>query len=257
MLGDSCIEIFITDKIAATRPPQEPSRAYVSSVGMGQIDRETAMADQSSVDLESEEARIRSVYAQRQGSLRYSWFNHGQLFRIQALERDILAVLRSRKFNHLHDKRILEIGCGTGQWLREFIKWGACPDHVAGIDVLSDRVSQAKQLCPQGVKIYCGNAANLSFSGATFDLVFQFTVFSSILDATVKEVLAHEMLRVLKQGGLILWYDFFLNNPSNPDVRGIRKREIAHLFPDCRIDLHRVSLAPPLDPLLAPYSWQG
>lgn len=215
------------------------------------------MTERSTDDLQSEEARIKSVYAQRKGSLRYSWFNQGQLFRIQALEREILAVLRSRNFSHLYDKRILEIGCGTGHWLREFVKWGACPDQVAGIDVLSDRVSQAKQLCPQGVKIYCGNAANLSFSGATFDLVFQFTVFSSILDATVKEVLAHEMLRVLKQGGLILWYDFFLNNPSNSDVRGIRKGEITHLFPDCRIDLHRVSLAPPLNRLLAPCSWLG
>ena len=140
----------------------------MSSVESGQIDRETTMTDQSSVDLESEEARIRSVYAQRQGTLRYSWFNHGQLFRIQALERDILAVLRSKNFNSLHDKRILEVGCGTGQWLREFIKWGACPDYVTGIDVLSDRVSQAKQLCPQGVNIYCRNAANLSFSDATF-----------------------------------------------------------------------------------------
>jgi ubiquinone/menaquinone biosynthesis C-methylase UbiE len=215
------------------------------------------MTEQSKVDLESEETRIRSVYEQRQGSFRYSWFNQGQLFRVHELERDILAILRSKGLSHLHDKKILEIGCGQGQWIREFIKWGAWPENMTGIDLLPDRVTRARQLCPQGVEIQCGNAARLPFRNHSFDLVLQFTVFSSILDLNVKEVLACEMLRVLKEGGLILWYDFHINNPRNPDTRGIRKREIDHLFPDCRIDLHRVSLAPPLSRLLAPYSWLG
>src|SRR6185295_7349966 len=117
------------------------------------------MTDQYNVDLESEETRIKSVYAQRQGSSRYSWFNQGQLFRVHELERDILAILRSKGLGHLHDKKILEIGCGQGQWLREFIKWGACPENITGIDLLPDRVTKARQLCPQGVEIQCGNAA--------------------------------------------------------------------------------------------------
>jgi ubiquinone/menaquinone biosynthesis C-methylase UbiE len=215
------------------------------------------MMDQPEVDLESEETRIKSVYAKRQGTFRYSWFNQAHAFRFQELERDILAVLRATDFEHLQEKRILEIGCGQGQWLRQFIKWGACPEHVTGIDILQDRVTQARQLSPPAMQIYCGNATRLPFNAAGFDLVVQFTVFSSILDVTVKEMVAHEMLRVLKEKGLILWYDFLLNNPSNPDVRGIRKREIVHLFPDCHIDFHRVSLAPPLCRLLAPYTWLG
>ena len=44
---------------------------------------------------------------------------------------------------------------------------------------------------------------------------------------------------------------------GNPDIRGIRMQEIAQLFPDCRIDLRRVTVAPPLSRLLAPYSWLG
>ena len=213
--------------------------------------------EQSEVDQESEEMRIRSVYSNRQGAFRYSWFNRAHVFRVQELERDILAVLRAADFEHLQDKRILEIGCGQGQWLNQLVKWGARPENVVGIDVLQNRVSQARQLCPQGVQIHCGNATRLPFDIARFDLVVQFTVFSSILDMTVKEMVAREMLRVLKDGGLILWYDFFVNNPSNSDVRGIRKYEITHLFPGCHIDFHRVSLAPPLCRLLAPYSWLG
>jgi ubiquinone/menaquinone biosynthesis C-methylase UbiE len=215
------------------------------------------MTDQSNVDLESEETRIKSVYEQRQGSSRYSWFNQGQLFRMHELERDILAILRSKGLGHLHDKKILEIGCGQGHWLREFIKWGACPENMTGIDLLPDRVTKARQLCPQGVEIQCGNAARLAFHNDSLDLVLQFTVFSSILDLNMKEVLAREMLRVLKESGLILWYNICTNNPRNPDVQGIRKHEIAQLFPDCRIDLHRVTVAAPLSRLLAPYFWLG
>jgi hypothetical protein len=71
----------------------------------------------------------------------------------------------------------------------------------------------------------------------------------------MKPNVARKMLRVLKRDGTILWYDYHMNNARNPDVRGVGKREIQALFPDCSIDLRRVTLAPPLTRLLAPYSW--
>jgi hypothetical protein len=72
------------------------------------------------------------------------------------------------------------------------------------------------------------------------------TVFSSILDAATRMNAAREMLGVLRPHGLILWYDFFVDNPWNPDVRGIGKREIYELFPKCRVRLERVTIAPPI-----------
>jgi hypothetical protein len=54
------------------------------------------------------------------------------------------------------------------------------------------------------------------------------------------------MLRVLTQGGAVLWYDFMYDNPRNPDVRGVRRREIAALFPGFSLDLVRITLAPPI-----------
>ncbi len=71
----------------------------------------------------------------------------------------------------------------------------------------------------------------------------------------MKRQIASEMLRVVKRDGLILWYDFHVNNPRNPDVRGIKKREIYQLFPGCRIELQRTTLVPPLVRLLAARSW--
>ena len=202
-----------------------------------------------------EEGRIRTAYAKRQDELRYSCFNSGHLFMLQERERQFLALLKRHGFGSITTKNILEIGCGKGTWLRDFIKWGAQPENLRGVDLLTDRVAQAQQLCPELVKIYCGNASNLPIPDATFDLVLQATVFSSILDTRMKQQIACEMLRVVKDDGLILWYDNHISNPWNLDTRGIKKQEIAQLFPDCKIHLQRITLAPPIYRLLAPYSW--
>ena len=205
---------------------------------------------------ETEETRIRAAYARRKGDdVLYSWFSPGHLFMLQERERLVLTLLKQHNFGVLTTKKILEIGCGTGSWLREFIKWGARPENIIGVELIPEHVAEAKRLCPSGIKIECGSAAKLPFSDETFDLILQSTVFTSILDSEMKQRVATEMIRVLKKEGVILWYDYHVNNPWNPDVRGVKKREIHRLFDGCRIDLQRITLAPPLVRLLAPYSW--
>ena len=63
------------------------------------------------------------------------------------------------------------------------------------------------------------------------------------------------MLRVAKPDGCIIWYDFSYNNPQNANVRGIRRKEITELFPDCTYLLRRVTLAPPVARYFVPVSW--
>lgn len=204
-----------------------------------------------------EEARIRAAYARRESTVdqrRYSYFDKGNLFLVQGMERAVLEVLRGHGLTTLWDKRILEVGCGTGGVLRRFIQYGADPANLCGIDLLPDRIERARYLSPN-VDFRCGNAEQLPYDDESFDIVMQFTVFTSILDPRMKQNVAREMLRVLKRDGIILWYDYHMNNPRNPDVQGVGKREIQALFPDCSIDLRRVTLAPPLARLLAPYSW--
>ena len=204
----------------------------------------------------AEEARIRAAYARREeADARYSWFSPGYQFMVQQRERRLLALLRRYGFPALESKTILEVGCGTGQWLRDFIKWGARPENVTGIDLLADRVSRARRLCPPAVRIERASAAELPFSDGTFDLVLQSTVFTSILDPDLKRRVAAEMIRVVKTNGFILWYDYHVNNPWNHDVRGVKKREIYTLFPGCSIDLQRITLAPPVARWIAPRSW--
>jgi ubiquinone/menaquinone biosynthesis C-methylase UbiE len=203
----------------------------------------------------AEEARIRAAYARREkNDERYSWFNPGYQMMVQECERRMLSLLMRSGFGELQFKTTLEVGCGTGHWLREFVKWGVRPENVTGIDLLPDRLLIARQLCAPAVRIQRASAASLPFSSESFDIVLQATVFTSILDEDVKRQAAAEMLRVLKPNGVILWYDYHVNNPRNPDVRGVKRREIDGLFPSCRIELERLTLVPPLARFLARYS---
>ncbi len=204
---------------------------------------------------EIEETRIREAYRKRHGISLYSWLSPGHLFLIQAREREFLGLLRRKGIETLAQKRILDVGCGNGYWIRQLINWGAYPQNIVGIDLLPDRVAEARKLSPNSVKIECGSAADLDLADLEFDVVLQSTVFSSVLDPSMKRQIATEMLRVLKADGLILWYDFHVNNPKNSDVQGVKKQEIFQLFPNCDIELRRITLVPPLVRIVSRYSW--
>jgi ubiquinone/menaquinone biosynthesis C-methylase UbiE len=154
-------------------------------------------------------------------------------------------VLHSNSFLPLNGKKILEIGCGTGKTLASLIELGAEPQNLFGVDLLPDRIEEARSRY-SNLYFECANAEKLNFLNASFDLILFFTVFSSILDGDMAKNVASEAQRVLKPGGAILWYDFRFNNPSNPNVRGIRKKDIRILFPKLGMQLSTVTLLPPL-----------
>jgi ubiquinone/menaquinone biosynthesis C-methylase UbiE len=156
-----------------------------------------------------------------------------------------------RTIGSLAGKRVLEVGCGSGNWL-EMLQGAA---SLSGIDLDPERAARAAARFP-GADIRAGDASNLPWADGSFDVVLQSTVFSSILDPGMRQAVASEMLRVLAPGGAILWYDFFVDNPSNPHVRGVRRREIEALFPGCRVSLRRATLAPPLARRIVPVSWK-
>lgn len=138
--------------------------------------------------------------------------------------------------------------------LREFIKYGARPENLYGIDLLPDRIEEANKLSPN-ISFTCGDAEDLPYEDSFFDIVLCSTVFRSILDRRMRQNIAREVLRVLRVEGIILWYDYHMNNPKNPDVIGVKKKEIKKLFPDCKFDFNKITSAPPITRIIAPYSY--
>jgi ubiquinone/menaquinone biosynthesis C-methylase UbiE len=204
----------------------------------------------------SERERLRAAYARRSNDdRRYSWFEPGHVFLMQERERAVLRALSRHGLEDLQALRILEIGCGDANWLRDLVRWGASPERLVGVDLLSDRLGDAVRKGPPEAGIAQASGEELPFPAETFDLVIQSTVFTSILDPAARMEVAREMMRVLRPGGRVLWYDFHVPSPGNPDVRPVSRGELRRLFPDAGIDVHRVTLAPPLARRVARWSW--
>ena len=175
-------------------------------------------------------------------------------FELEDRQRQFRTFLGEQQLLPLSPKKILEVGCGTGRWLRELIGWGADPANLHGVELLEACAARARRLCPPQVTIECGNAAQIRAEAESFDMVLQAGLFSSLYEPAMKRVIADEILRVLRPGGTLLWYDFCLKNPQNPYVQPISEEEIAQLFPSCPVVVRRVSLATPLVRVLAPRS---
>ncbi len=207
--------------------------------------------------MSGEADRIVADYDRRAAEIpaeRYAPAEPAPLFIRQGIERRVLSELRRAGALPLAGRRVLDAGCGRGQWLADLETWGARRADLAGVDLVPERVEESSARLP-GADIRRADATGLPFGDASFDLVLQSMMFSSILDEDVRRAAAAEMARVLAPGGLVLWYDFFVNSPGNPSVRGIRRGEVAELFPGFSIRWRRTTLAPPLVRLLAPRAW--
>jgi ubiquinone/menaquinone biosynthesis C-methylase UbiE len=210
------------------------------------------------VSLNHDLERLRAEYSDREhrfaSSDVYSLFNPAQLFLIQHRQRATLHLLRRHGLYPLHDKLLLEIGSGSGGVLLEYLSYSATPKNVYGIDILEYRLADAHARLPN-ISLACADGQRLPYPNLCFDLILQYTAFSSVLDDQIKVNMAREMVRVLKSpSGIILWYDYWLN-PTNPQAKGIRPSEIRRLFPNCEFEFHRITLAPPLTRRLASISW--
>jgi ubiquinone/menaquinone biosynthesis C-methylase UbiE len=197
--------------------------------------------------------RLTNVYREYSPTVAGRWNteNRGNLMIRAELERKIEDLLRSRELLPLTESKILDVGCGYGFFLLAMQVLGASPANVHGIDLLPERIEVARSTHP-GIALQVGNAEELPYTDASFDLVILSTVFTSVLDPTMRANIAGEVSRVLRREGSILWYDFRYDNPWNPHVRGMRRADVAKVFPGFALDLETVTPLPQLARRLGP-----
>jgi SAM-dependent methyltransferase len=164
----------------------------------------------------------------------------------QERERALAALLARHARKPCNEMDVLEVGCGSGDNLLGLLHLGFDPAKLTGNELLPDRAAAARHRLPAATRVIPGDALSASLPDASFDLVLQFTVFSSILDDAFQQHLATQMWRWLRPGGAVLWYDFTVDNPRNRDVRGVPARRVRELFPQACIESQRVTLAPPI-----------
>lgn len=203
--------------------------------------------------------RIRAEYARRDRDPavrdRYSPFRPDALFAAQTRERAVLRLLGQAGYEPLDRVSVLDVGCGEGGVLADLIRWGADPARLCGCDLLPGRVGAARRVLPAATRLAVADGGALPYPAASFDLVLQFTMLTSVLDDPLRQRIAAEMWRVLRPDGAILSYDFRFRRPDNPAVQAIQPRELCALFPQGACQTRRVTLAPPIARALARWSW--
>lgn len=195
------------------------------------------------------DAELRAVaarYARRPSDDRYNPLRPEVWQAQQERQRALIALLRRHVKGPLAALDVLEVGCGHGDNLLELLRLGCDPARLEGSELLPERAAAARRRLPVATVIHDGDASALPRADGSLDVVMQYTVFSSLLDPAFQACLAARMWRWVRPGGAVLWYDFTVDNPRNPDVRGVALSRIRQLFPAGRIEPRRITLAPPL-----------
>ena len=175
----------------------------------------------------SEAERIRRVYAQRDRrgprhpaiAEAYRRLNRERLGRMHAILRTVAPPPAGR---------LLDVGCGGGYDLTRWLEAGWPADRIAGTDVVERRAAAARGACP-AVDIRVGDGEALPFPAAAFDAATAVTVFSSILEPSLRARLFAEIERVVRPGGTILVYDFVVAKPTNRATVGMTLARLAEL----------------------------
>lgn len=96
--------------------------------------------------------------------------------------------------------RVLDLGCGPGNTLRRFARWG----HVYGFDFSLDALAFART---KGVtRVFSGDSTALPIASGMFDCVLALDVLEHVAD---DDAALREIARVLRPGGI-----FFFTVPA-------------------------------------------
>ncbi len=194
----------------------------------------------------TEPRAVAERYARRADGDRYSPLRPEVQRLLQQRQRALRDFFARAGIGNAAELRLVEVGCGSGGNLLELLQLGFEPRHLTGIELLPERLEQARERLPAALTLLAGDACAAPLADASQDLVLQATVFSSLLDDGFQQALADAMWRWLKPGGAVIWYDFTVDNPRNRDVRGVPLARLRRLFPQGRVTARRVTLAPPL-----------
>lgn len=206
--------------------------------------------------IEAERGRILAENRRREsgsGAVRYAPWNPVEQFLVHQRKQVAAALLSRADRIPGPATRCLEVGFGRGGWLADLIAWGAPESNLFGVEIDPRRVLAVKRRLP-AARLVVADARRLPWPERSFDLVILSLVLTSVLDPAARRRIASEVERVMASDGALLWYDFAVDSPGNPQVRGVDSAELRSLFPQLSGRIRSTTLVPPLARLIVPRS---
>jgi ubiquinone/menaquinone biosynthesis C-methylase UbiE len=106
--------------------------------------------------------------------------------------------------------KMLEIGCGTGEYTKRVAR--LFPEaQITGLDISEQVVSLARKKCKnlKNISFVVKSAYNTNFPKESFDIIFGFYVLHHLKTSKLRR----EILRILKPGQLVFFYEPNIINP--------------------------------------------
>lgn len=205
----------------------------------------------------SESLRIKAEYERREIEIEpdlYAPWQPAEILLISERKRVAALMLKSLDRFPSVGSRCLEIGYGKLGWLADVLSWGIDETDLHGIEFDAVRAARAQKALPQA-DLKVGDATQLPWRNDYFNLVVASTVYSSILDQSVREMISKEISRVVSPDGVVILYDMAVGNPQNNSLRAVKYDEVRTMFPDFKCYFRSVTLAPPIARAIAKRSW--
>ncbi|MBF0544812.1 MAG: class I SAM-dependent methyltransferase [Candidatus Riflebacteria bacterium] len=186
-------------------------------------------------------------YYEKKGSSRNNPLNPEVFFQRFAGEMSFFQAMSSFPTNPQIAK-VLDVGCGTGESLLNFLSLGFPLENLHGIDILPERIQIAQKRLPK-CHIELGDASKTIYDSDFFDIVYESTIFLQMLDDSVAKSIATEMTRVCKSGGHLVLTDWRYSHPWDNSYKGVSRKRLKTLFSDPSLKLERSfsgALVPPI-----------
>ena len=100
------------------------------------------------------------------------------------------------KKNH----KVLEIGCGTGRFIKEFCN---CGFRVDGLDASRDMIAIAKTFCKKN-KFYHGSVCNLKNIQFKYDIIYSVRLLHILQNIESSVLAIKQMMQALRKNGYLL-----------------------------------------------------
>ena len=180
--------------------------------------------------------------------------NRGVFFQSIASQRSFIKSLS--KSNLELSSKILDVGCGNGSKLMDFVQYGFEQKNLYGVDINNERIDKGKFNYPL-LNLSNQDATKLNFEDNFFNLVFESTMFVQVTDCEMSRKISKEMVRVTKKNGYILLIDWRYGKFWNPNYLACNKKRVKELFnvgSDMEIiSVDKGALIPPIGRFLSTY----